>query len=100
MHHDEVYFEEFAKLELGPIEKKSPEKLIKSQFLGLVQTFREKKVPFKIIQMNHQQSFRLESILEFLAYNILETIILGYAQNIDPYNQPAVEQIKINTFKD
>ena len=97
---DEVYFKEFAKLELGPIEKKSPEKLIKSQFLGLVQTFREKKVPFKIIQMNHRQSFRLENILELLAYNILETIILGYAQNIDPYNQPAVEQIKINTFKD
>ena len=97
---DEVYFEEFAKFELGPIEKKSPEKLIKSQFLGLVQTFREKKVPFKIIQMNHQQPFRLENILELLTYNILETIILGYAQNIDPYNQPAVEQIKINTFKD
>ena len=97
---DEVYFKEFAKLELGPIEKKSPKNLIKSQFLGLVQTFREKKIPFKIIQMNHQQSFRLENILELLAYNILETIILGYAQNIDPYNQPAVEQIKINTFKD
>ncbi len=50
--------------------------------------------------MNHLQSFRLENILELFAYNILETIILGYAQNIDPYNQPAVEQIKINTFKD
>ncbi len=37
-------------------------------------------------------------MLELFSYNILETIILGYAQNINPYDQPAVEDIKINTF--
>ncbi len=95
----ESHFDKFAKFELGKIENKSPSNLLKSQFLGLVQTFREKKIPFKIISINHSKSSRLESILQLLSYNILETIILGYAQNIDPYDQPAVEQIKLNTFK-
>ena len=95
----ESHFDKFAKFELGKIENKSPSNLLKSQFLGLVQTFRENKIPFKIISINHSKSLRLDSILQLLSYNILETIILGYAQNIDPYDQPAVEQIKFNTFK-
>ena len=95
----ESYFDKFAKFNLGKIENKSPSNLLKSQFLGLVQTFREKKIPFKIIRLNHSKSLRLENILQLLSYNILETIILGYAQNINPYDQPAVEQIKLNTFK-
>jgi glucose-6-phosphate isomerase len=97
--NSESHFEKFEKFELGKIENKSPSNLLKSQFLGLVQTFREKKIPFKIISINHSKSSRLDSILQLLSYNILETIILGYAQNIDPYDQPAVEQIKLNTFK-
>ena len=49
--------------------------------------------------MDHSQACRLENIIQLFSYNIFETIILGYAQNIDPYDQPAVEQIKLNTFK-
>ena len=95
----ESHFDTFANLQLGEIENKSPSNLLKSQFLGLVQTFKEKKIPFKTIRMNHANSFRMENIIQLFSYNILETIILGYAQNINPYDQPAVEQIKINTFK-
>ena len=93
------HFDTFANLQLGEIENKTPNNLLKSQFLGLVQTFKEKKIPFKTIRMNHENSFRMENIIQLFSYNILETIILGYAQNINPYDQPAVEQIKINTFK-
>ena len=92
-------FDSFAKFGLGKIESKSPSNLLKSQYLGLVQTFREKKIPFKVIGMDHSQACRLENIIQLFSYNIFETIILGYAQNIDPYDQPAVEQIKLNTFK-
>ena len=95
----ESHFDTFANLQLGEIENKSPSNLLKSQFLGLVQTFKDKKIPFKTIRMNHANSFRMENIIQLFSYNILETIILGYAQNINPYDQPAVEQIKINTFK-
>ena len=95
----ESHFENFAKFKLGKIENKTPGNLLQSQFLGLVQTFREKKIPFKTIRVNHSKSYRLENILQLFSYNIIETIILGYAQNINPYDQPAVEQIKLNTFK-
>ena len=30
---------------------------------------------------------------------MLETILIGEALNLDPFNQPAVEQIKIETKK-
>ena len=36
---------------------------------------------------------------ELFAFFILETILLGKALNINPYDQPAVESIKVNTFK-
>ena len=92
------YFETFSSLNLGDIEKKSPENLIKSQYLGLVKTFQNQKIPHRIIKCSSDPANRESNILELFAYNILETIILGYAQNINPYDQPAVEQIKINTF--
>jgi len=66
--------------------------------LGLVKTFRNKKIPHRIIKFIDKFQSRESNMLELFSYNILETIILGYAQNINPYDQPAVEDIKINTF--
>ena len=40
------------------------------------------------------------NIFQLYLYFFLETIILGKAQNINPYDQPAVEAIKIKTLKD
>ena len=42
----ESHFDTFANLQLGAIENKTPNNLLKSQFLGLVQTFKEKKNTF------------------------------------------------------
>ena len=92
------YFEKFSILNLGDIEKKSPENLLKSQYLGLVQTFKNQKIPYRIVKCSSDPANKVSNIFELFAYNILETIILGYAQNINPYDQPAVEQIKLNTF--
>ena len=33
------------------------------------------------------------------SYFILETVFLGKLTNIDPFNQPAVEQVKLATIK-
>ena len=35
----------------------------------------------------------------FFSYFILETICIGKLSNINPFNQPAVEQVKIYTKK-
>jgi glucose-6-phosphate isomerase len=93
------FFESFSSLNLGDIEKKSPENLLQSQYLGLVQTFKNRKIPHRIIKCSSDPANRESNILELFAYNILETIILAYAQNINPYDQPAVDQIKKNTFR-
>ena len=43
---------------------------------------------------------RREEVLgELFSYFILETAIIGQLSNINPFNQPAVEQVKINTKK-
>lgn len=99
----ESYFKNFSRLDLGIIETKKPHDLLKSQFLGLVQTLKEKKLPFKIINFkkntNRNSETKIKNLFQLFSYNILEVIILAYAQKINPYDQPAVEQIKSNTFK-
>jgi glucose-6-phosphate isomerase len=95
---ENIFFENFSPLSLGNIEKQSPKNLLKSQYLGLVQTFKNQKIPHRIIKCSSDPAYKISNIIELFAYNILETIILGYAQNINPYDQPAVEQIKLNTF--
>jgi glucose-6-phosphate isomerase len=95
---EKKYFEKFSSLDLGDIEKISPDNLLKSQYLGLVQTFKNQKIPHRIFNRSSDPAYKASNIMELFAYNILETIILGYAQNINPYDQPAVEQIKLNTF--
>ena len=92
------FFEKFSPLNLGIVEQKSPEKLLKSQYLGLLKTFKNQKIPHRVIKCSSNPADKVGNILELFAYNILETIILGYAQNINPYDQPAVEEIKLNTF--
>tara|TARA_B110000503_G_scaffold33880_1_gene55045 strand:+ start:536 stop:1774 length:1239 start_codon:yes stop_codon:yes gene_type:complete len=95
---EKKYFETFSPLNLGDIETKSPNNLLESQYLGLVKTFKNQKIPYRVVKSSSNPEHRTSNILELFAYNILETIILGYAQNINPYDQPAVEQIKKNTF--
>ena len=40
-----------------------------------------------------------ETLGELFAYFILETIIIGKISNLNPFNQPAVEEVKIITKK-
>ena len=85
----------FSSLGLGSIETKTPNDLLKSQFLGVIKTFKNLKIPHRIVTSTGD---KISNIFELFSYNILETVILGYAQNLNPYDQPAVEQIKVNTF--
>ena len=45
------------------------------------------------------KDFKEEALGELLSYFMLETAIIGQLANINPFNQPAVEQVKINTKK-
>ena len=85
----------FSSLGLGSIETKNPNKLLESQYLSVIKTFKNLKIPHRLVTSTGD---KISNIFELFSYNILETVVLGYAQNLNPYDQPAVEQIKVNTF--
>ena len=71
-------------------------KLIERQFKATEKVFSKKKLPFRSIIASKRDE---NSIGGLFCYFILETIMLGRALGIDPYNQPAVELIKVETKK-
>jgi glucose-6-phosphate isomerase len=71
-------------------------KIINSQKKALTIVLKNKKIPFKEIEIN---KFSEETIGELFAYFILETSILGKLINVNPFDQPAVEEVKKITKK-
>ncbi len=68
--------------------------IIYAQKKATENVFIKKNIPFRSFEIN----IRNEKILgELFCFFILETILLGQALNLDPYNQPAVELIKKET---
>mgnify|MGYP001204495733 CR=1 FL=1 len=70
--------------------------ILYSQFRATQNVFLKKKIPFRSFIIKKRDE---KTLGELFAFFILETILLGKALNINPYNQPAVESIKFNTFK-
>ena len=78
------------------LRNKNLEKIILSQKLATEKVFLNRNMPFRsfeIIKRNEQ------TLGELFCFFILETILLGRALKIDPYNQPSVELIKKETKK-
>ena len=78
------------------LHKKSIGKIKISQKKALMKTFIKKNIPFREFKINKDDE---ETIGELFAYFILETIIIGKLTNVNPYDQPAVEQVKVLTKK-
>ena len=89
-------FSKFEKLNFLNIENQTPKELILSQYNAIQKVFIEQNLPFRTISIGENNL----NIFQLYLYFFLETIILGKAQNINPYDQPAVEAIKIKTLKD
>ena len=58
--------------------------------------FKQKNIPFRSFEILNRNE---EVMGEMFSFFILETILIGKALDINPYDQPAVENIKINTKK-
>ena len=67
-----------------------------SKFLATQKVFKERNIPFRSIIIEDRNE---ESLGQLFVFFILETILLGMAMKVDPYDQPAVELIKIETKK-
>ena len=55
---------------------------------------KEKKIPFREFQI---KDFEEDTLGELFSYFMLETVITGKLANINPFNQPAVEKVKVYT---
>ena len=58
--------------------------------------FKKKKIPFRSFEINKRDE---KTLGELFCFFILETIMIGKALKINPFNQPEVELIKNETYK-
>ena len=70
--------------------------IINAQCNAAKNIFRLKKIPFRHLFFNKNNEEELGMIFTFF---VLETILLARLMNINPFDQPAVEQIKIEIGK-
>ena len=74
--------------------KKSLSEIREAKFFATKKVFKKKKIPFRSFYIKKRNE---ESLGELFTFFILETILLGMAMKVNPYNQPSVELIKKET---
>jgi glucose-6-phosphate isomerase len=74
----------------------SIEKIKQSQMLATEKVFTSKKIPFRSIRVVRRDE---QSLGELFCFFILETVLLGRALKVNPFDQPSVELIKKETKK-
>ena len=67
-----------------------------SQKIATENVFLKKNIPFRSFEVTNKNE---ESLGELFCFFILETILLGRALKVNPYDQPSVELIKKETKK-
>tara|TARA_B100000787_G_scaffold33026_1_gene22585 strand:- start:509 stop:1651 length:1143 start_codon:yes stop_codon:yes gene_type:complete len=78
------------------LKNQSIEKIKQSQMLATEKVFASKKIPFRSFRVLKRDE---KSLGELFCFFILETILLGRALNVNPFDQPSVELIKKETKK-
>ena len=78
------------------LKNKSISKIIYSQKKASENIFLKKNIPFRSFEVKKRDEKTLGELFSFF---ILETILLGKALKLNPYDQPAVELIKKETKK-
>ena len=73
------------------LNKKRLSTIKQAQKNALIKTFKKKKIPFREFRI---KEINEETLGKLFSYFIIETIIIGKLLNINPFNQPAVEQVK------
>ena len=76
--------------------KKKLNTIKNAQKNALIETLKIKKIPFREFKIKSKNE---STIGELFSYFTLETIIIGKLVKINPFDQPAVEQVKGLTEK-
>ena len=66
----------------------------KAQKNAFLHVLKKKEIPFREFKIRNLDE---ETLGELFSYFILETVIVGKLANINPFDQPAVEQVKVKT---
>jgi len=78
------------------LRNQSIEKIKQSQMLATEKVFKSEKIPFRSFRVLKRDE---QSLGELFCFFILETILLGRALKVNPFDQPSVELIKKETKK-
>ena len=78
------------------LKNQSLNKIIYSQKIATENIFKIKKIPFRSLEVLNRSE---QSMGELFSFFILETILLGRALKVNPFDQPSVELIKKETKK-
>ncbi len=78
------------------LKNKSFSKIIYAQKIATQNVFEKKKLPFRSFEVKIRSE---ETLGELFSFFILETILLGRALKVNPFDQPSVELIKKETKK-
>ena len=70
--------------------------IIDSQFNATINVFKKNLIPFRVVLIDQKKP--IKSFISLIVYSMLETVILCKALNLNPFNQPAVEEIKKETY--
>jgi glucose-6-phosphate isomerase len=78
------------------IENKNFSKVKEIQKEALINIFKKKNIPYQeiVIKKNNE-----ETLGQLFTYFMLETVLIGKLIGLNPFNQPAVEQVKVLTKK-
>ena len=76
------------------LKNKSISQIIYAQKKATENVFNKQKIPFRSFEIKNRDE---KTLGELFCFFILETILIGKSLNLNPYDQPAVELIKIET---
>ena len=86
----------FISKEMSFLKNKNSEFIVNAQYNATKNIFKLKKIPFREITFYNRSE---EEIGKIFAFFVLETILISRVLNVNPFNQPAVEQVKVLTKK-
>ena len=81
---------------LNFLNNKNLNQIKNAQKNAFIQSLKKNKIPFREFKI---KQFNEQTLGELFSYFMVETALIGKVLNINPFNQPAVEQVKINTKK-
>ena len=78
------------------VENKNLSKAKEAQKNALIRVLKNKKIPYQEFTIKNRKE---ETLGELFSYFIMETILIGKLLGVNPFDQPAVEQVKVLTKK-